>query len=179
MILFGLEKMAQEKHFIVDHLKCRELFAGLNAGGAMNNLAIEAAMKNYVSQRMTKGKAQARENFIAFAYLKIGRDEVPAFMKRVVGISRYYVNLLKVMEKPVRVPEMLWLSAMALVAIFSCLLIIVESERLLGILLFPGAMIHMFVLGNLIVKRWRNTGVMIEIYNEIAEIAEEEATERL
>lgn len=145
----------------------------------MNNQAVTRAMDTYVSQRMMNGKLKAREQFIAYVYLKFGRDEVPDFMKRVVGISRHYINFLKVVGNPFRGSEMLWLAAMVLVAVFSSLLIRVETERLLGILLLSGAMVHIFVHGYLTVRRWRNTGVMIAIYNEIAEIAEEEATGQL
>jgi len=140
----------------------------------MNTEIIEMAIDKYVHEQMQQGKQRAREHFLAYAYLKHGSIEVRDFMKKAGGLCRYYIDYLRVMENPFRGPEMWWLAKMVLVGIYSCYLMELEDERLLGIMVFSGTVVHFCVLVHAVVKKWSETGVMIAIYREIAEIAENE-----
>lgn len=143
----------------------------------MKTETIEAAIDKYVHERMEQGKARAVEHFVAYAYLKHGGDEAREFMKKAVGLSRYYINYLAAMENPFRGPELFWLASMALVALFSCYLMELDNVRLIGIMVFSGTLVQACGLIHLIAKKWCETGTMIAIYREIAEIAEREAAE--
>jgi hypothetical protein len=141
----------------------------------MNVKVIEEAIDKYVDERMKEGKKRASEHFLAYAYLKIGRDEVMEFMRKVGGLSRYYINFLKVMENPFRGPEMAWFLSMVTVAIYSCYLVAQEDMRLLGLLVLSGTIFHAWILIKLVAKKWSEVGVMIAIYREIVEMVEQEA----
>jgi hypothetical protein len=143
----------------------------------MKTETIETAIDKYVHERMEQGKVRAGEHFVAYAYLKHGGDEAREFMKKAVGLSRYYINYLTAMENPFRGPELFWLASMVLVALFSCYLMEIDDRRMIGIMVFSGTLVHAGALIRLIAKKWSETGVMIAIYREIAEIAEKEAAE--
>ncbi len=143
----------------------------------MNTETIETAIDKYVHERMAQGKQKASEHFLAYAYLKHGGDEVREFMKKAVGLSRYYVNFLTTMENPFRGPELFWFASMVLVGIFSCYLMEIDDERLLGIMVFSGTLVHACALLVAMARKWCETGTMIAIYREIAEIAEHEVSE--
>lgn len=140
----------------------------------MNTETIETAIDKYVHERMEQGKQRASEHFLAYAYLKHGGDEVREFMKKAVGLSRYYINFLTAMENPFRGPELFWLASMFLVGIYSCYLMELDDLRLPGIMVFSGTIVHAGALIIEVAKKWSKTGVMIAIYREIAEIAEKE-----
>jgi hypothetical protein len=142
----------------------------------MNTELIEVAIDKYVKERMQQGKQRAREHFLAYAYVKQSGAEVRDFMKKAGGLCRYYIDYLRVMENPFRGPEMWWFATMVLVGIFSCYLMELEDERLLGIMVFSGTLVHFCMLVHTVVKKWSETGVMIAIYREIAEIAENEVS---
>ena len=145
----------------------------------MKTETIETAIEKYVRERMEQGKQRACEHFLAYAYLKHGRDEVREFMKKAVGLSRYYINYLTAMENPFRGPELFWFASMLLVGIFSGYLMEFEDQRLFGIMVFSGTLVHGSALIVAMAKKWSETGVMIAIYREIAEIAEHEVSEAL
>ena len=142
----------------------------------MNTETIETAIDKYVHERMEQGKQKASEHFLAYAYLKHGGDEVREFMKKVGGLSRYYINFLDAMENPFRGPELFWFASMLLVAIYSCYLMELDDQRLLGIMVFSGTLVHACALIIAVAKKWSETGVMIAIYREIVEIAEKEVS---
>ncbi|SRR6266540_3610704 len=141
----------------------------------MNTETVEIAIDKYVHERMEQGKKRASEHFLAYAYVKHSGDEIREFMKKAGGLARYYIDYLGVMENPFRGPEIGWSAAMLLVAIFSCYLIGLEEQRLLGMLILSGTLVHFCSLIVLMANKWSDTGVMIAIYREIAEIAESEA----
>ncbi|HLO26785.1 MAG TPA: hypothetical protein VK187_11775 [Geobacteraceae bacterium] len=143
----------------------------------MNTETIETAIDKYVHERMAQGKKQASEHFLAYAYLKCGGDEVREFMKKAVGLSRYYINFLTAMENPFRGPELFWFASMLLVGIFSCYLMEIDDQRLLGIMVFSGTLVHACGLIVAMARKWCETGLMIAIYREIAEIAEREVSD--
>ena len=140
----------------------------------MNTETIEVAIDNYVHERMEQGKQRASEHFLAYAYLKCGGDELREFMKKTGGLCRYYIDYLRVMENPFRGPEMWWLAIMVLLGVFSCYLMGQEDQRLIGIVVFSGTLVHFCALVRQVAKKWSDTGVMIAIYREIMEIAEHE-----
>jgi hypothetical protein len=140
----------------------------------MNTETIETAIDQYVQERMAQGKKRAREHFIAYAYLKHGGGEIREFMKRAAGLSRYYMEFLRVMENPFKGPEMAWFASMVSVGVFSCYLMGVEEERLIGIMVFSGTLVHICSLIRMVARKWSEIGVMIAIYREIAEIADSE-----
>jgi hypothetical protein len=83
------------------------------------------------------------------------------------------------MENPFRGPELFWLASMLLVGIYSCYLMELEERRLIGIMVFSGTLVHACSLIVAVAKKWSETGVMIAIYREIAEIAEHEVSDAL
>ncbi len=144
----------------------------------MNTQSIDEAIDKYVHERMVQGKTKASERFLSYAYLKFAGEELVEFMKKVGGLSRYYMDFLDVMENPFRGPELAWLASMLVIGGFSCYLMNSEETRLTGIFVFSGTLVHAWVLIRMAVQKWSNIGVMIAIYREIAEIAEHEAENR-
>ncbi len=140
----------------------------------MNTRSVEEAIDKYVNERMEKGRKRASERFLAYAYLKHGGDELREFMKRVGGLTRYYIDFLGVMENPFRGPEMAWLASMLVVGGFSVYLITVETTRTLGIFILSGTLVHAWSLLCLVARKWRDVGVMIAIYREIIELVDRE-----
>lgn len=140
----------------------------------MNTEIIYEAIERYANERMKAGKKMAAEHFLAYAYLKNGRDEILEFMKKVGGLSRYYISFLKVMENPFKGPEFAWFSSMLTVGGFSSYLIGTDDFRMLGIVMLAGTLVHACSLLKMVAKKWLDIGVMIAIYNEIVELAERE-----
>jgi len=143
----------------------------------MNTEVIEHAIDKYVQERKELGKQKASEHFIAFVYLKHGSFEVMDFLKKVIGLSRYYIEFLKVIQNPFKGPEMALLASMIAVGIYSCCLMVEEHTRLLGIMVLSGTIVHVCLLICSMARKWSETGVMIAIYHEIVEIAEHEAAD--
>lgn len=141
----------------------------------MNTEVIDEAIDKYVHERMEKGKKKASERFLSFVYLKYGGEEFRDFMKKVGGLSRYYIDFLKVMENPFKGPEVAWLASMLTIAVYACYLMTTEESRLLGICLFSGTLVNGWFLICALAKKWCDIAVMIAIYREIVEIAESEA----
>jgi len=143
----------------------------------MNTEAIEFAIEKYVHERKELGKQKASEHFIAFVYLKHGGTEIAEFLKKVIGLSRYYIEFLKVIQNPFKGPEMALLASMIAVGIYSCYLVAEEHTRVLGIMVISGTLLHICMLIGAMARKWSETGVMIAIYREIVEIAEHEAAD--
>ncbi len=140
----------------------------------MNIQTIDDAIDRYVDERKRKGKESARERFLAYAYLKYGGDDLQVFMKKVGGLTRYYINFLAVMENPFRGPELAWMALMFIVGIFSGYLLSQEEYRLFGIIAFSGTMVNGWALISAVLRKWLDVGVMIAIYREIVELVESE-----
>lgn len=140
----------------------------------MNTDIIDEAIDKYVHERMEKGKEQASERFLAYAYLKHGGDELLEFLRKVRGLTRYYIDFLKLMENPFKGPELAWLASMVVVGIYSCYLMDVEESRMVGIFVFAGTLVHAWSLVCMTAKKWRDIGVMIAIYREIVQIVDSE-----
>jgi hypothetical protein len=143
----------------------------------MDTNVVEFAIEKYVQERKELGKQKASEHFIAFIYLKHGRTEIAEFLKKVIGLSRYYIEFLKVIQNPFKGPEMALLSSMVAVGIYSFYLATEEQTRILGIMVIAGTLLHVCMLIAAMARKWSETGVMIAIYREIVEIAEHEASD--
>ena len=140
----------------------------------MNIEQIDEAIDKYVNERMTLTKKTAREHFLAYVHLKHRGDELVDFFKKVGGLSRYYIDYLKVMHNPFKGPELAWLASMLAIAVYAVILMTSDDERTLGIFLFAGTVVNGISLVCVTAKKWCETGVMIAIYREIAQLAEAE-----
>ena len=141
----------------------------------MDTKLIDEAIDKYVNERMTRGRSSAAERFLAYAYLKYAGDELAEFLKKVRGLTRYYVDFLTLMENPFKGPELAWLASMITVGIVSGFMMWGEETRLAGIFIFSGTLVHAGALIKMAAKKWREIGVMIAIYREIIEIVERES----
>lgn len=140
----------------------------------MDTTVIDEAIDKYVNERMKTGRKSAAERLISYAYLKYAGDELAEFLKKVRGLSRYYVDFLTLMENPFKGPELAWLASMIAVGIASCYMMGNEDLRIAGIFVFSGTLVHAWSLLLMVAKKWRDIGVMIAIYREIIEIVEGE-----
>lgn len=140
----------------------------------MNAQEIDEAIDLYVNDRMENGREHARERFLAFTYLRHSSSEVRDFLKKVAGLSRYYINFLRVMENPFKGPEFAWFASMVTVAVYACILLADEESRLLGIGLISGTIVYAVSLIVAVARNWCTVGVMIAIYREILQLAENE-----
>jgi hypothetical protein len=143
-------------------------------GGVMNVQHVDEAIERYVQERMEQGRDRAREHFLADVYLRHGGDELVEFLKKVGGLAKYYINFLKVMENPLKGPEMAWLASMVTVAIYAIILICDTDSRLLGIGLLAGTLVFAGSLILEVVRNWCRIGVTIAIYRELVQLTERE-----
>lgn len=141
----------------------------------MDTKLIDEAIDKYVHERMEKGRKSAAERFLSYAYLKYAGDELTEFLKKVRGLTRYYVDFLTLMENPFKGPELAWFASMITIGIVSCFMMGDEETRLAGIFIFSGTLVHAWSLILMVAKKWREIGVMIAIYREIIEIVEKES----
>ncbi len=140
----------------------------------MNTEIIDEAIERYVSERMTAGRERARARFISYAHLKYAGEDLVDFMRHAEGLTRYYIDLTRVLENPFRGREMAFFATMLVVAIFSCWLLHDEDTRLSGIFILSGTIVNGVTLLKQIAAKWSESGVMIAIYEEIAALAEHE-----
>jgi hypothetical protein len=140
----------------------------------MNPALVNEAMERYVSERMEKGKNLASQRFLAYAYLKLGSDEAREFMDKVRGLSRYYIDFLRLIQNPFKGPEFAWLASMLTVAVYAIYLISVDEERLLGFGLLAGTLVFVSSLVRAVVRNWCQIDVMIAIYRELVQLVEHE-----
>ena len=95
-------------------------------------------------------------------------------MRRVRGMTRYYIELNKVMLNPLKGPETAWLASMVNIAIYAIVLICHEEQRLLGIVLLAGTLVNGGYLIRSALKKWCDLHVRLAIYEEIVQIADQE-----
>ncbi|HEY3308926.1 MAG TPA: hypothetical protein VGJ93_10775 [Desulfuromonadaceae bacterium] len=141
----------------------------------MNTVYIDEAIERYVNERMTAGKERAKARFLSYAHLRYTGEEIAEFMRHTTKLSRYYIHLTKVLENPFLGREMAYFASMLVVAIFSCWLLNDDNTMLAGVFVLSGTIVNGWSLLRLICEKWRETGVMIAIYEEIADLAEKEA----
>jgi hypothetical protein len=135
---------------------------------------IDEAINMYLSERMERGKQLALTHFLACIYLKEPGKGMADAMRRVQGMTRYYIDLTKVMLNPLKGPEVAWLAAIVNIAIYAAILISLEDQRLLGIGLLSGTMVNAAYLIRNGVRKWCDLHVKLAIYSEIVEIADNE-----
>jgi hypothetical protein len=140
----------------------------------MNKETVDEAINLYVSERMKQGKQTALEHFLARIYLKQQDWEIAECMRRVRGMTRYYIDLTRVMINPLKGPEIAWLFSMVNIAVYAGVLISLEEQRLLGIALLSGAIVNAGYLIRNGVKKWCDLHVMLAIYDEIVQITDHE-----
>ncbi|MBJ6727597.1 GSU0071 family protein [Geomesophilobacter sediminis] len=141
----------------------------------MNKESIDEAIEFYVTERMTPhGKKKALSHFLACLYLKQQREEIVESLRKVLGLSRYYIDLAKVMLNPFKGPELAWLATMISLAVYGGVLMSIDEEQTLGICLFSGAVVNAGYLIRSVAKKWCDLHVMIAIYTEIIQIVDDE-----
>jgi len=140
----------------------------------MNKEIVDEAIDTYVTERMTQGKQTAIEHFLARIYMKQQSWEIAESMRRVRGMTRYYIDLTKVMLNPLKGPEIAWLAAMINIAIYAAVLISIDDQRMLGIALLSGTLVNAGYLIRNALKKWCELHVKLAIYNEIVQIADHE-----
>jgi hypothetical protein len=140
----------------------------------MDTKVIDEAIERYISERMTAGKERASARFLSYAHLKYAGADLVEFLRRAKGLTRYYIDYTKVFENPFRGVEMSFLAIMVVVGVFSCWLMHDEGTRISGIFVFSGTMVNGFSLMRHIAAKWCESGVMIAIYEEIVDLAEDE-----
>ena len=140
----------------------------------MNKDTVDEAIDLYLSERMAKGKQTAIDHFLACIYLKQQRWEFAESMRRIRGMTRYYIDLNKVTQNPLRGPELAWLGSMLNIALYALVLITLEDQRPLGIMLLSGALVNACYLLRSAATKWCELHVKLAIYLEIVQITERE-----
>ena len=140
----------------------------------MNKNTVDEAIDLYVSERMAKGKKSAASHFLACIYLKQHGVEIAEAMRRIRGMTRYYIDLTKVTLNPFKGPEVAWLASMLNIAIYALVLISLEEQRLLGFVLLSGALVNGCYLMRCVAAKWCELHVKLAIYLEIVQITEHE-----
>lgn len=143
----------------------------------MKKEVVDEAIDIYVAERMVKGKQKAVAHFLAFIYMKKQSAEIAEAMRRVRGMTRYYIDLAKVVQNPFKGPEMAWLFSMINIAIYSIVLITIEEQRTLGIALLSGTLVNAGYLLRNAVKKWCELSVTLAIYAELLQLADSELQE--
>lgn len=140
----------------------------------MNKDTVDEAIDLYVAERMVKGKQTAITHFLACIYLKQQGREIAEAMRRIRGMTRYYIDLTRVTLNPFKGPELAWLASMVNIAVYAAVLISLEEQRLLGIVLLSGALVNAGYLIRNAAAKWCQLHVMIAIYSEIVQITDQE-----
>lgn len=143
----------------------------------MKKETVDEAIDIYVAERMVKGKQKAVAHFLAFIYMKKQSAEIAEAMRRVRGMTRYYIDLAKVVQNPFKGPEMAWLFSMINIAIYSVILITIDEQRTLGIALLSGTLVNAGYLLRNAVKKWCDLSVTLAIYAELLQLADSELQE--
>ena len=140
----------------------------------MNKDTVDEAIDIYVTERMAKGKQIAISHFMACLYLKQQSWEIAESMRRVRSMTRYYIDLNKVMQNPFKGPEIAWLATMVNMAIYGGVLTSIDEQRILGILLLSGTLVYASYLLRIVVKKWCDLNVKLAIYEELIQITDTE-----
>jgi hypothetical protein len=140
----------------------------------MRKETVDEAIDLYLSERMERGKQMAISHFLACIYLKAQGKELAESMRRVRGMTRYYIDLTKVTLNPWKGPEVAWLASMVNIAVYGVILISMEEQRPLGIALLSGALVNAGYLIRCGARKWCELHVKLAIYLEILQIADHE-----
>lgn len=140
----------------------------------MNIRAVDEVIQGYVDLRMLKGKSWSAERLLCYAHLMYHGEELLEFLRRVRGLSSYYMDFCSVMKNPLKGPEIAWLAALMSVGFFGCLLLTVDEYRFHGILLAVAVPANIWNLLKAVLRKRCEMGVLAAIYAEIADLAERE-----
>ena len=140
----------------------------------MNKDTVDEAIDLYVTERMAKGKQTAITHFLACIYLKQQGWEIAESMRRIRGMTRYYIDLTKVTLNPFKGPELAWLLAMVNISVYALVLISMEEQRPLGFMLLSGTLVNSWYLLRCAATKWCELHVKLAIYLEIVQITEHE-----
>lgn len=143
----------------------------------MKKETVDEAIDIYLAERMVKGKQMAITHFLACIYMKQQSWEIAESLRRVRGMTRYYIDLAKVMQNPLKGPEIAWFFSIINIAIYAIVLITIEEQRPLGIALLSGTLVNAGYLIKNATKKWCDLHVMLAIYDEIVQIADHELEE--
>jgi hypothetical protein len=140
----------------------------------MSKETVDEAIDMYMTERMARGKQKTVTHFLACIYMKQQRWEIVESMRRVRGMTRYYIDLTQVIMNPFKGPEIAWLASMINIAVYAAVLISLEEQRLLGIALLSGTLVNACYLMRRVAKKWCEMHVRLAIYDEIVQIADHE-----
>lgn len=140
----------------------------------MNRDNIDQAIELYVNERMAQGKKKALSHFLACIYVKQQREEIVESMRRVLGLTRYYIDLARVMLNPFKGPEFAWLATMICIFAYAIELVTMDEQRTLGLCLLSGTLVNAGYLIHSVAKKWCDLHVMIAIYSELVQIVDKE-----
>ena len=140
----------------------------------MNKDAVDEAIDLYVTERRVKDKETALTHFLARIYLKQQGWEIAEVMRRIRGMTGYYIDLTRVTLNPFKGPEMAWFFSIVNIAIYALVLISLTEQKLLGILLLSGALVNASYLIRNAAAKWCELHVMVAIYLELVQITEHE-----
>lgn len=136
----------------------------------MTTTKIDEAIERYVIERKKSERKVAETRFLSFTYLACGESDVTAFMRRSRSLIRYYIDLLTVLENPLRGPQAAWLALMAFVFLFGLFMLSGDEMRVAGIFITSGTLVNGISLGRALVDKWVETSVTIALYREIIEL---------
>lgn len=140
----------------------------------MSKQTVDEAIEMYLEERMAKGRKLASSHFLACLYLKQQNWEIADSMRLVRGLTRYYIDLTKVLVNPFKGPEIAWFASMLNIACYAVLLIALDEQRVLGIALLSGALVNGCYLISNVSRKWCELHVRLAIYDEIVQIADRE-----
>lgn len=138
----------------------------------MTTTKIDEAIERYVNERRKSTRKVAETKFLSYTYLACGESDVTAFMRRSRSLIRYYIDLLTVMENPLRGPQAAWLALMAIVFSFGIYMLADEEMRVAGIFITSGTVVNGISLARAVIDKWIETSVTIALYREIIELIE-------
>lgn len=131
---------------------------------------IDDAIEQYVKERKKSERKVAESSFLRYAYLACGESDSAAFMRRCRGLIRYYIDLLTVLENPLRGPQAAWLALMAIVFAVGVYMLSDEDMRVAGIFITSGTLVNGISLGRSVIDKWIEIAVTIALYREIIEL---------
>jgi hypothetical protein len=140
----------------------------------MNLNPVDEAIERYVRERMAKGKKEAGTRFLSYAHLRYSGSELAEFLKKTSGISRYYIDYLRVMVNPLKGPELAFFATVTTMGAYGAYLMTDVDLRTLGIVILSGALVNCWTIVKNVLRKWCDLDVMIAIYRELVQLAEQE-----
>ena len=142
----------------------------------MNLNPVDEAIEKYVRERMDKGAQEAKSRFLSYAHLRYSGSDLAEFLRKTSGISRYYIDYLKVMVNPLKGPELAFFATVVTMGAYGGFLLTDCDQRTLGIVILAGALVNAWTIIKNVLRKWCDLDVMIAIYRELVQLAEQELT---